>query len=128
MKKRILHLLPLSAAAIALSLTGCVASASTAHPSRSAGDRTTHLPASFPAHDVPILKGRLLVASGDAADGWTVTVEPTDGDLASAETALTKAGFAATRTTATSATFADHDYTVSVQTPGRSVTYLVTRQ
>lgn len=130
MKKRTSLLLPLSALAIGVSLTACTAASSTSSHTQSPAPASAgaHLPASFPTHDVPLLSGKLIVASGDDADGWTVTVQPSDGDFAAAEAALKRAGYTATRSGETSATFTDKDYTVSLQTPGKTVTYLVTKE
>lgn len=127
MKKRTAPLLALVTVAIGLSLAACSGT-----PGQGSADTGSHqtarIPGSFPQREVPLLAGRVLVASGDTADGWSVTVAPTSGDLASAEASLKNAGFVATRTTTSSATLADAGYTVTVQTPGKTVTYIVTKR
>lgn len=124
MKKHVVPQIAVCVVSIGLGLGGCASvTPGTTHTSSAA-----RLPSSFPAHQVPILAGRLLVASGDAADGWSVTVDPSSGGLASAEAELKSAGFEVTHSSESSATLTGSDYTVLVQTPGKSLTYVVTEK
>ncbi|MFF1876741.1 hypothetical protein [Leifsonia sp. NPDC058230] len=113
------------------SLAGCAsgsASDSSASPSASETTASAQLPASFPKSDVPIIDGTILVARGDADNGWSVTVQPEGKTgFADAKAALEKAGYTpTTEATDTKAVYANDKYTVAVGTPGVSVTYTVT--
>ncbi len=88
------------------------------------------IPSSFPKSDVPVVDGKVLVAQGDAATGWSVTVIPTSKTgFADAKAALEQAGYKAepnAKATATSTTIFDGPkYTVILSTPGSAVTYAV---
>lgn len=121
----------MAAASVAL-LTGCAgsgtgsASPSTASASSSPSASSVALPSSFPK-SVPLVAGDVDVASGNANDGWSVTVSPKGSTgYAQAEQALAKAGFTKQAgSTDTHATFENADYTIGLSTPGQSVTYIV---
>ncbi|MFT4202089.1 hypothetical protein [Gordonia sp. (in: high G+C Gram-positive bacteria)] len=71
-------------------LAGCGSSESTA-------PADVGLPGDFPSKQVPLIKGRVLQATGTAADGWSVTMQGEYGGpnvLDSAVETLTKAGYA----------------------------------
>ena len=72
--------------------------------------------------------GTIIVARGDADNGWSVTVMPEGKTgFADATAALEKAGYtAAPGATDTKAVYTNDKYTVAVGTPGVSVTYTVT--
>ena len=114
-------------------LAGCSTgsdSGSSSSPSASASTSTATIPSSFPKSDVPIVDGKVLVATGDADTGWSVTVIPTSKTgFADAKAALEKAGFKAepnAKATDTSTTIFDGPkYTVILSTPGQAVTYAV---
>ncbi len=124
----------LVAALTIASLAGCSAGGSgdtsspSATSSTSAGAASESLPSDFPKADVPLVEGTILVARGDAVNGWSVTVQPKDkSGFATAGTQLTKAGFTQqSGATDTKAVFTNDKYTVAVGTPGVSVTYTVT--
>jgi type IV pilus biogenesis protein CpaD/CtpE len=121
----------IAAALTVVSLAGCAsggASYGSASPSASETAASAKLPASFPKSDVPIIDGTLLVARGDAGNGWSVTVQPQGKTgFADAKAALEKAGYtAAAGATDTKAVYTNGKYTVAVGTPGISVTYTVT--
>lgn len=118
----------LAAAAL---LSGCATGSSSSSASASASasassSSTQELPANFP-ESVPLVDGDVVVARGDANDGWSATITPdTAGGFARAESALEKAGFTrADGATKTHATYMDDDYSVSISTPGTSVSYLI---
>ncbi|MGO4535732.1 hypothetical protein [Leifsonia sp. 2MCAF36] len=125
MKKYSTALALLVTGTLAMSLTACGGSTG-ANAQVPATQAQVRLPASFPTKEVPLLSGTLLVAAGDAAEGWSVTVDPTEGDLKAAESALEAAGFNESRVTKGSAMLQNSQYTVAVQSPGKTVTYLVT--
>jgi len=123
-------------ASIAL-LTGCAGGSGTASSapgatssasSSSSGSTgsSVAVPSNFP-HAVPLVKGEVVEASGDADNGWTATVDPSGkGGFAKAEAALVSAGF--TRQpggTKTQATFSNSAYTAILSTPGETVTYII---
>lgn len=120
-----------AAASVAL-LAGCAgsgtgsASPSSASATSSPAGSSVALPSSFPK-SVPLVAGDVDVASGNANDGWSVTVTPASSTgYAQAEKALAKAGYTKQAgSTATHATFQNADYTVGLSTPGQSVTYIV---
>ncbi len=126
-----------AALAITIAVGGGLAGCSTASPSgstssssASASTSAAKLPSSFPKSDVPIVDGKILVATGDADTGWSVTVIPTSTTgFADAKAALEKAGFKAepnAKATPTSTTIYDGPkYTVILSTPGQAVTYAV---
>lgn len=112
-------------------LTGCAGgtgsgSAPASSSSSSSSTSSVALPASFPK-TVPLVKGSIAVAAGDANDGWSVTVEPSGKKgFADATAALAQGGFTKQAgSSSTQATFQNAGYTVSVSTPGESVTYIV---
>lgn len=114
------------------SLAGCASGSgnySSSTPSASETAATSaKLPASFPKDDVPLVDGIVIVARGDADNGWSVTVQPknTTG-FADAKSALEKAGYKVqSGATDTKAVYVNDKYTVAVGTPGVSVTYAVT--
>ena len=120
----------LAAVAIA-SLAGCssTGTATSDTPSASASSaKTESLPSDFPKSDVPLVDGDILVARGDAGNGWSVTVQPKDENgFADAKTALEGAGYTLQPgATDTKAVYMNDKYTVAVGTPGVSVTYTVT--
>lgn len=119
----------LAAAAL---LTGCATSTS-AGSSHTSSASATHaasssakIPATFPKA-VPLVAGDVLVARGDASDGWSATVSPEGtGGFAAAQQALVSKGFTKQAGgSATQATYTNADYTVSISTPGSSVTYII---
>ncbi len=117
-------------------LTGCSAgsggasapasSSASASASSEASSASVALPTDFPK-SVPLVDGDVAAANGDANDGWTATVSPkASNGFAGAVAALKKAGFTEQPgATERQATFQDADYSVSVSTPGQSVTYIV---
>ncbi len=122
------------AAALTLgSLAGCSGSGAGAEDSSSASasesTAAATLPSDFPKSDVPLVDGVLLVARGDATDGWSVTVQPKDKNgFADAKADLEKAGYKAqSGSTDTKAVYTSDKYTVALSTPGVSVTYIVTQ-
>lgn len=125
----------LIAALSVASLAGCSAgtsgdtSSATATPSASASVASEKLPSDFPKADVPLVDGTVVVARGDADNGWSVTVQPTGKTgFTDASAALTKAGFTEQPgATDKKAVFVNDTYTVAVGTPGVSVTYTVTK-
>ena len=108
--------------------TGPSSGSSSTSTSASSSSDTATIPSSFPKSDVPLIEGTILVARGDADNGWSVTVMPEGKTgFADAKAALEKAGYkAAAGATDTKAVFTNDKYTVAVGTPGVSVTYLVT--
>ncbi|WP_431278964.1 hypothetical protein [Leifsonia poae] len=115
------------------SLAGCSGGTGTgygssASPSASATAESATLPSSFPKNDVPLIDGTIIVARGDAENGWSVTVMPKGKTgFADATAALEKAGFTPTTpATDSKAVYANDKYTVAVGTLGVSVTYTVT--
>jgi hypothetical protein len=121
----------LVAALTIASLAGCSSgtSGSSSTPSASSSSAASEtLPSDFPKKDVPLIDGAILVARGDAANGWSVTVQPKNKTgFADAGALLTKAGYTPQgAATDTKAVFTNDKYTVAVGTPGVSVTYLVT--
>jgi hypothetical protein len=113
-------------------LTGCSGGAggasapTSSSPSAEASSASVALPSDFPKA-VPLVDGDIATANGDANDGWTATVSPKGSNgFAGAVAALKKAGFTAQPgATARQTTFQDAHYSVSVSTPGQSVTYIV---
>lgn len=120
----------LLAALTAAALTGCSTgtSSTTPSPSATATVASEKLPSDFPTADVPLIDGTIVVARGDADNGWSITVQPTaKKGFAAASAALTKAGYTEQPGgTDTKAVFVNDKYTVAVGTPGLSVTYTVT--
>lgn len=114
--------------AAATMLTGCATTSSSGSATSSASASSTgvKLPASFPK-DVPLISGDVLVARGDADNGWSATVAPQSGKgFAKAESALESAGFTKQgSSSSTQATYQDDKYSVSLSTPGSSVTYII---
>ncbi|MFZ7088944.1 hypothetical protein [Curtobacterium sp. RRHDQ10] len=104
------------------SATGPASASSTSTPSSAAQE----LPANFPKA-VPLVDGDVIVARGDADNGWSATISPdTKGGFARAAAALEKAGFTKSDGgSGTQATYTDADYSVSISTPGTSVSYLI---
>ena len=92
------------------------------------GQKSEELPSDFPKADVPLVEGTVIVARGDKENGWSVTVQPSGKDgFADAKTGLEGKGFTQQAgATDTSAVYTNATYTVSVKTPGVSVTYNVT--
>jgi hypothetical protein len=90
--------------------------------------KSEELPSDFPKDDVPLVDGTVVVARGDKDNGWSVTVQPkgTTG-FADAQSKLKEKGFTEQPgSTDSAAVFTNDKYTVSVKTPGVSVTYTVT--
>jgi hypothetical protein len=117
----------LAAAAL---LSGCATGSSGSAASGSASASSTaavqKLPANFPKA-VPLVDGDVVVARGDANDGWSATITPdSKGGFARAASALEEAGFTkGDGGSTTQATYTDDDYSVSISTPGTSVSYLI---
>ncbi|KQO61222.1 hypothetical protein [Curtobacterium sp. Leaf261] len=120
----------LAAAAL---LSGCATGSSSSSASGSASASTAssspasqQVPANFPKA-VPLVDGDVIVARGDADNGWSATISPaTKGGFARAAKALEKAGFdKSDGGSKTQATYTDDDYSVSISTPGTSVSYLI---
>jgi hypothetical protein len=97
-------------------------------PSDGSSSGAVRLPTSFPTHEVPLLRGDLIVATGDEEEGWAVTLLPAAGDLKSAESQLESSGYSITRSTSNLIALSGPDYTVSIQSPGKTITYLVTER
>lgn len=104
------------------------ASSSSSAGSSSEEAKSEELPSDFPKDDVPLVDGTVVVARGDKANGWSVTVQPSGKDgFADAKTALEGKGFTQQPgATDSSAVYTNDAYTVAVKTPGVSVTYNVT--
>ncbi|PZF60159.1 hypothetical protein DEI92_07225 [Curtobacterium sp. MCBD17_034] len=121
-----------TALAAAALLAGCSSSTSAGSSgsasasSASGSSSSSKLPANFPKA-VPVVKGDVIVARGNASDGWSATVSPKGGKgFAQAGQALASAGFTKQGGgTATQATYTSDRYTVSISTPGSSVTYII---
>jgi hypothetical protein len=117
-----------TAVAAATMLTGCATSTTSGSATSSASASSTgvKLPASFPK-DVPLITGDVLVARGDADNGWSATVAPQSGKgFGKAEQALEAAGFTKQESSSSSqAVYQDDKYSVSISTPGSSVTYII---
>ncbi len=131
-RKKMLVPAVIAAALTIGSLAGCASgsgndTSSSPSASETAAASAT-LPASFPKKDVPLVDGILLVARGDEANGWSVTVQPKNtSGFADAKSALEKAGYTVqSGATDSKAVFTNDKYTVAVGTPGVSVTYAVT--
>lgn len=122
----------LTVIAAAALLSGCAtgsgdsSATGSASATSSSSPAAQKVPANFPAA-VPLVDGDVLVARGDADNGWSATISPaTKGGFARAETALEKAGFTKSDGgSKTQATYTDADYSVSISTPGTSVSYLI---
>ena len=112
------------------SLAGCSSSTgdSSSTPSASETTASETLPSGFPKSDVPLIDGSILVARGDADNGWSVTIQPKGKTgFADAKSKLESAGYTAAGTaTDSKAVYTNDKYTVAVGTPGVSVTYTVT--
>jgi hypothetical protein len=119
-----------AAAALALTaaLTGCATggSGSAASASATSSSASHALPANFPKA-VPIVSGDVVLARGNANEGWSATIAPKgDTGFAKAEAALASAGFTKQAGgSATRATYTNDHYTVGITTPGSSVTYII---
>jgi hypothetical protein len=96
--------------------------------SSDSGAKSEELPSDFPKEDVPIVDGTVVVARGDKDNGWSVTVQPSGKNgFADAQSALKGKGFTEQPgATDSAAVYTNDKYTVSVKTPGVSVTYAVT--
>ena len=119
-----------AAVAIALvagaALSGCSADASTPAATTATQSASASLPADFPKADVPLLKGDVLVATGEADSGWSVTVVPTGkGGLAAAVKLLNKAGYTTSSSKPASAYLSGPKYDILLSSPGETVTYAI---
>jgi hypothetical protein len=103
-------------------------SSSSSEGGSSEGAKSEELPSDFPKADVPLVDGTIVVARGDKVNGWSVTVQPSSKDaFADAKSALEGKGYTQEPgATDTAAVYKNAAYTVSVKTPGVSVTYSVT--
>ncbi|MBW8871206.1 MAG: hypothetical protein JF618_03200 [Leifsonia sp.] len=103
-------------------------SSSSSSSDSSAGAKSEELPSDFPKDDVPLVDGTVVVARGDKDNGWSVTVQPSGKNgFADAKSALEGKGYTQQAGASdTSAVYTNDKYTVSVKTPGVSVTYSVT--
>ncbi len=92
------------------------------------GQTSEQLPSDFPKDDVPLVEGTVVVARGDKANGWSVTVQPKGKNgFADATSALKAKGYTEqSGATDSAAVYTNGKYTVAVKTPGVSVTYAVT--
>lgn len=72
------------------------------------------------------MPGKFLVATGDAASGWSVTVIPSSsGGFDAAKSQLTSAGYTTFSSRPRSVYFSGKKYDVLLTTPGETVTYAV---
>ena len=103
---------------------------SSSTPAAGSSDEATseELPSDFPKDDVPLIDGTVVVARGNKADGWSITVQPKGKDgFAEAKSQLEAKGYTAQPdATDSKAVYSNDKYTVAVGTPGVSVTYTVT--
>ncbi|MEV8213663.1 hypothetical protein [Leifsonia sp. NPDC077715] len=100
----------------------------TAEAGSGSDQKSEELPADFPKNDVPLVEGTVVVARGDKDNGWSVTVQPKGKNgFADATSALKAKGYTEQAGgTDSAAVYTNDKYTVSVKTPGVSVTYAVT--
>ncbi|WP_285114682.1 hypothetical protein [Leifsonia sp. fls2-241-R2A-40a] len=108
--------------------TPASSSSATAGSSSGSGAKSEELPSDFPKADVPLVDGTIVVARGDKDNGWSVTVQPSGKNgFADAKSALEGKGYTQQAGgTDSAAVYTNDKYTVSVKTPGVSVTYAVT--
>ena len=108
--------------------TASSSSSSSSAEGSSDGAKSEELPSDFPKDDVPLVDGTVVVARGDKDNGWSVTVQPSGKDaFADAKKALEDKGYTQQAGASdTAAVYTNDKYTVSVKTPGVSVTYSVT--
>lgn len=125
LRRAVLGILAVLALAMTLVVGGCDSSESPGPT----GD--VAMPADFPKKDLPLLDGRLIQATGNAADGWSLTIQGQAGGpnvLDSAVQTLTKAGYTessrteegGTRTVILSAKKGDRTYWVTVGSSPRA--------
>lgn len=111
-------------------LAGCSTDGSTATDTAtttsSAPAAAATLPSDFPKADVPLVDGKILVATGGASTGWSVTVVPSAaGGFDAAQAALTKAGFTVTSSKPGSVYLSGPKYDILLTSPGDTVTYAI---
>ena len=107
-------------------LSGCSDGASGQADATATQSASAPLPADFPKTDVPLIDGDVLVATGDAESGWSITVIPSaKGGLAAAVKLLGTAGYTTSSSKPASAYLSGPKYDVLLSSPGDTVTYAV---